>query len=145
MWRGSCRNPDSRSIHSAVLVARERNVDMKAVLVIALALFAPSFVLAQDSAHSVASSWEGRWQGTTVSGQPLVLELHVKAQRITGRLTVGKQSANITAGKALEDAFALTTGKIDGHTVDVTGRRVEDTIELTIDGVKDPLRLTRVN
>ena len=103
----------------------------------------PSFALTLV-AQSTANAWDGRWQGTTVSGQPLVLQLRVQEQRMTGRLTVGKQSANIVEGKALRDAFALVTGPIDGHRVDATGRRVGDTIELTIEGVKEPLMLTRM-
>lgn len=90
------------------------------------------------------NEWDGRWQGTTVSGQPLVLQLRVQEERMTGRLTVGKQSANIVEGKALRDAFALVTGPIDGHRVDATGRRVGETIELAIEGVKEPLLLTRM-
>ena len=103
-----------------------------------------SFALAQDAGQNAASVWDGRWQGTTASGQQLVLDLRVKEQRMTGRLMVGKQSANITAGKALDNAFALTTGPIDGHSVAATGRQVGDGIELTIEGVKEPLTLTRV-
>jgi hypothetical protein len=57
---------------------------------------------------------------------------------------VGKQSATIMYGKVVGEAFALTTGPIDGHSVDATGRHVGDTIELTIEGVKQPLTLTRV-
>jgi hypothetical protein len=64
---------------------------------------------------------------------------------MTGRLTVGKQSANIIEGKVVGSAFAITTGPIDGHKVDATGRHVGDAIELTIGGVKEPLTLTRVN
>jgi hypothetical protein len=108
-----------------------------------LARLTPTLAAAQEAGQN-ASVWDGRWQGTTVSGQPLVLDLLVKAQRLTGRLTVGKQSANITAGKALDNAFALTTAPIDGHSVAATGRQVGDAIELTIDGVKEPLTLTRV-
>ena len=37
---------------------------------------------------------------------------------------VGKQSANIMYGKVVGEAFALTTGPIDGHGVDATGRQV---------------------
>src|SRR5579871_2447809 len=97
-----------------------------------LARLAPGFAVAQDAGQSAEGVWDGRWQGTTVSGQPLVLDLQVKGQRMTGRMTVGKQSANITAGKALDNAFALTTGPIDGHSVSATGRHVGDAIELTI-------------
>jgi hypothetical protein len=107
------------------------------------AALAPGFAAAQDPAQSAESVWTGRWEGTTVSGQALILDIKVAGQRITGKLTVGKQSANITAGKALENAFAVTTGPIDGHSVTATGRQVGDAIELTIDGVKDPLTLTR--
>ena len=102
------------------------------------------FALTLVGGQNTGNAWDGRWQGTTVSGQQLVLQLRVQEQRLTGRLTVGKQSANIVEGKALRDAFALVTGPIDGHRVDATGRRVGDTIELTIEGVKEPLKLTRM-
>jgi len=111
-----------------------------AIATIAIMSFAVTPVAGQDT----GSVWNGKWQGTTVSGHPLVLQLQVQGQRLTGRLTVGKQSANIIEGKALSEAFALTTGPIDGHKVDATGRHVGDTIELTIEGVKEPLTLTRV-
>ena len=97
--------------------------------------------LAGQSGDSV---WNGRWEGTTVSGNQLVLQLQLQGQRMTGRLMVGKQSANITYGKVVGDGFAFTTGPIDGHSVDATGRHVGDAIELTIEGVKEPLTLTRV-
>jgi hypothetical protein len=109
-----------------------------------LARRVPSFALTLVAGQSIGNVWDGRWQGTTVSGQQLVLQLRVQEQRMTGRLTVGKQSANIVEGKALRDAFALVTGPIDGHRVDATGRRVGDVIELTIEGVKEPLTLTRM-
>ena len=109
-----------------------------------LARRAPSFALTPVAGQSTGNVWDGRWQGTTVSGQQLVLQLRVQEQRMTGKLTVGKQSANIVEGKALRDAFALVTGPIDGRRVDATGRRVGDTIELTIEGVKQPLMLTRM-
>jgi hypothetical protein len=105
---------------------------------------APSFARAPLASQDTGSAWNGRWEGTTVSGQQLVLLLQLQGQRITGRLMVGKQSANIIYGKVVGDAFALTTDRIDGHSVDATGRHVGDTIELTIEGVKEPLTLTRV-
>ena len=104
---------------------------------------APGYALAPVALQDAASVWNGRWEGTTVSGHPLVLQLQLEGQRITGRLIVGKQSAKIIYGKVAGDAFALTTGPIDGHSVDATGRHVGDAIELTIEGVKDPLTLTR--
>ena len=104
----------------------------------------PSFARTMVADQNTKSLLNGRWQGTTVSGHELVLELQLQGQRITGRLTVGKQSAKIVYGKLVRDAFAFTTGPIDGHSVDATGRRVGDAIELTIEGVQKPLTLTRV-
>ena len=105
---------------------------------------ASSFAGAPLASQDTGIAWNGRWEGTTVSGHQLVLQLQLQGQRITGRLMVGKQSANIMYGKVVGEAFALTTGPIDGHSVDATGRHVGDTIELTIEGVKQPLTLTRV-
>ena len=105
---------------------------------------AQSFALTLVAGQNTGKVWNGSWQGTTVSGHQLVLQLQVQEQRMTGRLMVGKQSANIIEGKVVGDAFALTTGPIDGHKVDGTGRQVGDAIELTIEGVKAPLMLTRM-
>jgi hypothetical protein len=104
---------------------------------------APSYAFTLAGENS-DSEWNGRWEGTTVSGHQLVLQLQLQGERITGRLMVGKQSANIVYGKVVGDAFAFTTGPIDGHSVDATGQHVGDAIELTIEGVKDPLTLARV-
>jgi hypothetical protein len=109
-----------------------------------LARRAPSFAIMLAAGQNTGFVWNGRWQGTTVSGHELVLQLQLQGERITGRLMVGKQSANISYGKVVGDAFALTTGPIDGHSVDATGRHVGDVIELTIEGVEQPVTLTRV-
>jgi hypothetical protein len=144
------------------MTTKLKGVDMKSALPIAtiavlcaagpiatnldmpLARSVVSVAVAEAAGQNSASIWDGRWQGTTVSGQPLVLDLRVNGQRMTGRLMVGKQSANITAGKVVDESFALTTGPIDGHIVAGTGRHTGDAIEFTIDGVKEPLTLTRI-
>ena len=105
---------------------------------------APSFSLTLVAGQNTGDVWNGRWQGTTVSGHQLVLQLEVQGQRMRGRLTVGKQSAKIVYGKVVGNGFALTTEPIDGHGVDGSGRHVGDAIELTIEGVKKPLTLTRM-
>jgi hypothetical protein len=96
------------------------------------------------AAQNTAAMWDGKWQGTTVSGHPLVLEIQMDGQRMKGRLTVGKQSANILEGKVSGQGFALVTGPIDGHKVSGMGRHLGDAIEFSIDGVKKPLTLTRM-
>jgi hypothetical protein len=110
-----------------------------------LAQRAPSFALTLAAGQKTGFVWNGSWQGTTVSGHELVLQVQLQGQRMTGRLMVGKQSANIIYGKVVGDGFAFTTGPIDGHGVDASGRRVGDSIELNIEGVKKPLTLTRMN
>ena len=108
---------------------------------------AASFAIVEAAGQNTASVWDGRWQGTAVSGLQLVLELRVKGQGLTGRLQVGKQSADITAGKVVGEVLTVTTGPIDGRSVAGTGRFVgdaSDAIEFTIDGVKEPLTLTRI-
>jgi hypothetical protein len=109
-----------------------------------LARLGASFAVTPGAEQNTGNTWNGRWEGTTVSGNQLVLQLQVQGQRMTGRLTVGKQSADITEGKVSGDTFALTTGPIDGHKVDARGRHVGDGIELTIEGAKKPLTLTRM-
>ena len=105
----------------------------------------PSFARTMVTDQNTKNLLNGRWQGTTASGQQLVLELQVQGERMTGRLTVGKQSAKIIYGKVVGELFALTTGPIDGREVDGSGYLVGDAIELTIEGVKKPLTLARLN
>jgi hypothetical protein len=116
---------------------------MKRTLAIAtIAIICAAFTL--TASQTTGNMWDGKWQGTTVSGQPLVLQLKVQGERVTGKLIVGKQSANITEGKVVGDTFALTTGPIDGYKVGGSGRHLGDAIEFTIEGVKKPLTLTRL-
>jgi hypothetical protein len=104
----------------------------------------PALALTPAAGQNTENVWNGKWQGTAVSGQQLVLQLQVEAQRMKGRLTVGKQSANIVEGKVVGEGFAFVTGPIDGHKVDGSGRKLGDVIELRIEGVKEPLTLTRM-
>ena len=111
-----------------------------AIATIAIICAAMTLVASQNAANV----WDGKWQGTTVSGHQLVLQLKLQGQRLTGKLFVGKQSANIIEGKVVGKGFALVTGPIDGHRVSGEGRHLGDAIELTIDGVKEPLTLRRM-
>ena len=117
---------------------------MATTVEVPLARRAPSFALAPIASQNTGTMWDGKWQGTTVSGHPLVLQIQVEGQRMKGRLTVGKQSANILEGKVSGQGFALVTGPIDGHKVSGMGRHLGDAIEFSIDGVKVPLTLTRM-
>ena len=85
----------------------------------------------------------GKWQGTTASGRPVVLDLKVNGHELTGKLTVGEQSAAITEGKADEKTFSFKA-TIEGRTVTCDGRLIEEGVELTVQDVADPLILKRV-
>ena len=85
----------------------------------------------------------GKWEGTTASGRPVVLDVKVKAQALTGTLTVGSQSGDISEGKAGEKSFSFKV-TMDGRTVTCSGRLVDEEVELTVEGVSNPLTLKRV-
>jgi hypothetical protein len=86
----------------------------------------------------------GRWQGTTPSGQPLVLDLNVAGQLLTGRLTLAQRPADITEGKVDGQTFSLIAGALDGRPIVAKGRLVSEELELTVQGVGSPLTLKRV-
>jgi len=85
----------------------------------------------------------GKWQGTTASGRPVVLDVKVNGQQLTGGLTVGQQSADITEGKVEEKTFSFKA-TMDERTVTFNGRLVGEVVELTVPGVASPLTLKRV-
>jgi hypothetical protein len=89
------------------------------------------------------AGFAGKWQGATASGRPVVLDLTVKGQQLTGTLTVGQRSSDITDGKADEKSFSFTVA-MEGRTVTCNGRRVDEAIELTVQDVENPLILKRV-
>jgi hypothetical protein len=86
----------------------------------------------------------GTWQGVTASGRPVVLDLKIIEQQMTGRLTLGQQSMEITQGKVDGQAVSFTAGPLDGRIVECTGRLVGADLELTVQGVGSPLLLKRV-
>ena len=101
-------------------------------------------VLCVFAAAYAQSGLTGKWQGTTGSGRPLVLELKVNEHQLTGRLTLAQQSADITEGKVEGQTFSLTAGPLDGRTVVCTGRLAGNEVELIVQGVGSPLTLKRM-
>jgi hypothetical protein len=85
----------------------------------------------------------GKWEGTTESGRPVVLDMKVKGRQLAGTITVGKQSADITDGKVEENTFSFKA-TIEDRTPTFSGRLVGEVIELTVEGVANPLSLKRV-
>jgi hypothetical protein len=84
----------------------------------------------------------GKWQGRTMNGRPITLDTTVKAKAVTGTLTVGDGSAPLVEGKADEKTMSFTV-TLEGRTVGITARLVGDALEMTVEGVQDPVTLTR--
>ncbi len=70
------------------------------------------------------AGFTGKWQGATATGRPVVLDLKVKGKELTGTLTVGPQTAEITEGKADEKSFSFKV-TIEGRTVTCSGRLID--------------------
>jgi hypothetical protein len=85
----------------------------------------------------------GKWEGTTESGRPVVLDMKVKGRQLTGTITVGKQSADITDGKVEEKTFSFKA-TVEDRTPTFNGRLTGEVVELTVEGVASPLTLKRV-
>jgi hypothetical protein len=88
------------------------------------------------------AGFTGKWEGATASGRPLLLDLKVTGEQMTGTLTLGPQSAEIAEGKADAKVFSFKA-TIDGRTNAITGRLVGEDIELTVPGVSSPPMLKR--
>jgi hypothetical protein len=85
----------------------------------------------------------GKWQGTTGSGRKIVLDAKVKGHELTGKLTLAEQTADIMDGKVEGKTFSFKAA-LDGRTPMFNGRFVGEVVELTVEGVADPLTLKRV-
>ena len=96
-----------------------------------------------DVKRNVESVLTGTWHGSTVSGRPLVLDLRVNGQQLTGKLTLVEDPADITEGKVVGQTFSLKAATVDGPVV-AKGRLVGAELELTVEGVGSPLTLKRV-
>jgi hypothetical protein len=103
---------------------------------------AVTLVCAACVVTSAQTALTGRWQGTTVSGQPIVLDVKENGQQLTGRLTVGGESAEITEGK-VEGKTCSFRVVMEGRTLSCDARLVGEELELTVQHVARPLTLKR--
>src|SRR5574339_1121057 len=107
-WRGSCisgfsTDEPAAADLAAAKVAGYRGIEMKGTLSIAtigimcaaghpiaasvampLARRSQSVDLTRVAGQNTANVWDGKWEGTTVSGHPLVLQIKMQGQRMTG-------------------------------------------------------------
>ena len=85
----------------------------------------------------------GKWQGTTPSGEPIVLDVKVKAERLTGTVSLGGQTVQITDGTA--DATTCTFKvTVDDRPHTFNGRLVGEGLELSSEDIEKPVTLQRV-
>jgi len=84
----------------------------------------------------------GTWQGETGNGRKVVLDLTVKGQQLTGTFTLGQQTVDIADGKVDGKAFSCKV-TLEGRSPTVSGELVGEQVKLTVEGVRDPLMLTR--
>lgn len=101
----------------------------------------PQAAVAQRSAPG---NLTGTWQAPTANGRPLVLELKVNGQDLSGKLTLAQQPVDITEGKVDGQTFSFKAGVLEGRAIVAKGRVVGEDLELTVEGVKAPLTLKRV-
>jgi hypothetical protein len=85
----------------------------------------------------------GRWQGETVTGRPLTLDLKAKGSQLTGTITLVKESAPISDGKVEKNTCSFKA-TIEGKTPSFSGQVVGDELTLVVEGVKSPLTLRRM-
>jgi hypothetical protein len=86
----------------------------------------------------------GKWEGKTESGRPVLLDVRIKGKQLTGTFTLAQQSADIIEGKIEGKTFAFKASAEGRRTLAFNGRLVGDEIELTVEGVSNPLTLKRV-
>jgi len=85
----------------------------------------------------------GTWQGETATGRHIVLNLAVKPTQVTGTFTLVEQTVEITNakidGKVLSFKVAL-----EGRTPMIAGELVGEQLKLVVEGVSNPVLLSRV-
>jgi len=90
-----------------------------------------------------ASGFAGKWQGETATGRRIVLDLTVKGSQASGTFTLVQQTVEImdvkTDGKLLSFKVAL-----EGRTPMIAGELVGEQLKLIVDGVSNPVLLSRV-
>jgi len=85
----------------------------------------------------------GKWRGETGNGRAIALELKVAKQSLTGTFTLAQQTAEIKDGK-IADKTASFTVALDGRMPTIAAELVGQQLKLVVDGVSNPVMLSRV-
>lgn len=94
-------------------------------------------------AAQTASGFAGTWQGETATGRRIVLDVTVKGSQVTGTFTLVQQTVEITDAKVDDKTLSFTVA-LEGRTPMIAGELVGKQLKLVVDGVSNPVLLTRV-
>jgi hypothetical protein len=90
-----------------------------------------------------ASRFAGKWQGETVTGRRIVLDLAVKGSQASGTFTLMQQTVEITDAKVDDKVLSFKVA-LEGRTPMITGELVGEQLKLVVEGVSNPVLLSRV-
>jgi hypothetical protein len=89
------------------------------------------------------AGFAGRWRGETGNGRAIALELQVARQTLTGTFTLAQQTVEIKEGK-VDGKTASFSVALDGRTPTIAAELAGDQLKLVVEGVSNPVMLTRV-
>ena len=88
-------------------------------------------------------AFAGKWQGETGAGRRVTLDLTVKGSQATGLFTLVQQTVEVMEGKVDDKTLSFKVA-LEGRTPMITGEMVGEQLKLVVDGVSNPVLLSRV-
>jgi hypothetical protein len=90
-----------------------------------------------------ASRFAGKWQGETGTGRRVMLDLAVTGSQASGMFTLVQQTVEISEAKVDDKTLSFKVA-VDGRTPMITGELVGEQLKLVVEGVSNPVLLSRV-
>jgi len=112
---------------------------MRLVHTIVVLVFCAASGLAAQSRPAFA----GKWQGETGTGRRVALDLTVNGSQATGMFTLVQQTVEIMEGTVNDKTLSFKVA-LEGRTPMITGEMVGEQLKLVVDGVSNPVLLSRV-
>jgi hypothetical protein len=88
-------------------------------------------------------AFAGKWQGETGTGRRVTLDLTVKGSQATGMFTLVQQTVEVMEGKVDDKTLSFKVA-LEGRMPMITGEMVGEQLKLVVDGVSNPVLLSRV-
>jgi len=89
------------------------------------------------------TAFDGKWQGETGNGRRVALVLTVKGSQATGTFTLVQQTVEIMEGKVDDKTLSFKVA-LEGRTPMIAGELVGEQLKLVVDGISNPVLLSRV-